>query len=79
MYKIFAKEIEDGQEGGNIFFKVMSQTDIEKASAFPADKELIMKAVHEGPGPHKLNVAINDLPSILNNSSIEQDPSLVYP
>ena len=56
----FAKEIEDG-EGGNIFFKVMSQTNIEKASAFPADKELIMKAVHEGPGAHKLNVAINDL------------------
>lgn len=56
----FAKDIQDGR-GGNIFFTVLSKTDIENASAYPKDKELIMRAVNEGPGAHKLNVVINDL------------------
>lgn len=57
----FAKEIEDGS-GGNIFFEVLSKTDVENASAkSPDDKKLIMRAVREGPGAHSLNVQINDL------------------
>lgn len=58
----FAKEIEHGK-GGNVFFKVLSKTNIEKAEAYPADKVLIIKAVtgENGPGAYALNVVINEL------------------